>query len=70
MDAATHGPTSPPGELCCELDGLTLPARTVIADDVREGLERLCRYLARPTLASERLSLAEDGRVVYRPRHA
>ena len=31
----------------------------------RDGLERLCRYLARPPLATERLSLAEDGRVVY-----
>jgi hypothetical protein len=29
------------------------------------GRERLCRYLARPPIASERLSLAEDGRVVY-----
>ena len=30
-----------------------------------EGLERLARYLARPPLASERLSLAADERVVY-----
>ena len=38
------------------LDGLT-------AD--RDGLERLSRYLARPPLTTERLSLAPDGRVVY-----
>ncbi|MHC4514102.1 MAG: transposase [Planctomycetota bacterium] len=31
----------------------------------RVGLERLCRYLTRPPLATERLSLQEDGRVRY-----
>ncbi|MFQ5472505.1 MAG: transposase [Dehalococcoidia bacterium] len=28
--------------------------------------ERLCRYAARPPLALERLSLTEDGRVLYK----
>ena len=31
----------------------------------REGLERLCRHIARPPLKVERLSLAPDGRVIY-----
>ncbi|WP_158629025.1 transposase [Corallococcus sp. AB030] len=32
----------------------------------RQGLERRCRYGARGTLALERLSRAEDGRIAYR----
>jgi hypothetical protein len=58
-----------PGALCSAVDGFTLHARTVIAGDDRDALERLCRYTARPPIASERLSLAEDGRVVYRLHH-
>ena len=34
----------------------------------RERLEHLCRYVARPPLSTERLSLAPDGKVVYRLR--
>jgi hypothetical protein len=59
-----------PGALCSEIDGFTLHARTVIDADDRDGLERLARYIARPPIAAERLSLREDGRVVYRLRHA
>jgi hypothetical protein len=29
-------------------------------------LERLCRYAGRPALATERLSLLPDGRLLYR----
>jgi hypothetical protein len=54
-----------PGELCCDIDGFSLHAKVEIAAHDRDGLERLCRYLARPPIASERLTLAEDGRVVY-----
>jgi len=31
----------------------------------RERLEHLCRYVARPAIATTRLALAADGRVVY-----
>ena len=34
----------------------------------RERLERLCRYICRPPFATDRLSLARDGSVVYRFR--
>ncbi|NOT30112.1 MAG: IS91 family transposase [Planctomycetes bacterium] len=54
-----------PGELCCHIDGFSLHAKVEIAAHDRDGLERLCRYLARPPLATERLSIAKDGRVVY-----
>ena len=40
---------------------------TVRAGD-REGLERLCRYGARPCFSLERLSVLADGRVAYRLR--
>jgi hypothetical protein len=33
------------------------------------GLENLCRYVARPAAATERLSRLPDGRVLYRLRH-
>ena len=36
----------------------------------REGLERLCRYVARPAIATERLSELPDGRIAYDLRHA
>jgi hypothetical protein len=31
----------------------------------RKRLERLCRYIARPAIATERLSECEDGRIEY-----
>ena len=42
---------------------VSLPARA------RRQLERLCRYVARPAIATERLSLLLDGRVMYELRH-
>jgi hypothetical protein len=35
----------------------------------RRQLEKLCRYAARPPIATERLSILPDGRVLYRLRH-
>jgi hypothetical protein len=54
-----------PGELCCDIAGFSLHAKVAIEAHDRNGLERLCRYLARPPIAAERLSLAPDGRVIY-----
>ena len=36
----------------------------------RDSLERLCRYIARPALSNERLSVNDRGQVVYRLKHA
>lgn len=33
------------------------------------SFEHLCRYVARPAVATERLSVLPDGRVAYRLRH-
>jgi hypothetical protein len=61
-------PLSLPGELCASLGGLSLHAKVALEADDHEGRERLARYLLRPPIASERLSLSEHGRVVYRLR--
>jgi hypothetical protein len=61
-------PLSLPGELCASLEGFSLHAKVALEADDHAGRERLARYLARPPIASERLSMAEDGRVVYRLR--
>lgn len=61
-------PASLPGELCASFGGLSLHAKVALGADDHEGRERLARYLARPAIASERLSLDEHGRVVYRLR--
>ena len=49
-------------------EGFSLHADTHVAENDRQGLERLCRYGARGPLAEERLSRADDGRYVYRLR--
>jgi len=54
-----------PGELCCDVEGFSLHARIAIEAHERDRLERLCRYMARPPIASGRLSLTPDGKVVY-----
>lgn len=52
-----------PGSLCAANGGFNLQARVHIAADERDRLERLCRYISRPPIASERLSLEAHGRV-------
>jgi hypothetical protein len=48
-------------------DGFTLHAGVCVPGGPRsrERLEHICRYAARPALASERLSGLDDGRVAY-----
>lgn len=48
--------------------GGRLHAKVAVDGHDRTGLERLCRYITRPAIASERLSIDSDGRVVYRLR--
>ncbi|MFN2378172.1 MAG: transposase [Candidatus Binatia bacterium] len=51
------------------LGGFSLHAGVAMAAGDRGGLERLCRYVARPPLAEQRLEELADGRIVYRLRH-
>ncbi len=48
---------------CAACDGFTLHGGTAVGRRDREGLERLCRYIARPPLASDRIEVLPDGRV-------
>jgi len=52
------------------LDGFSLHAGVRIHENDREGLERLCRYAARPPFALPRLSQGPDGNLLYRMKRA
>ena len=52
-----------PSEPLAEVGGVNVHAKVAFDGRDRPRLERLCRYLARPPLAQERLSLHPDGRV-------
>ncbi|HIN78612.1 MAG TPA: hypothetical protein EYM97_07255 [Gemmatimonadetes bacterium] len=48
---------------CATCDGYTVHAGVVIGARNREGLKRLCRYIARPPLAKDRLRIRPNGSV-------
>jgi hypothetical protein len=56
------------GALCAELDGFSLHARVRTSRGERDRLERLARYVARPALSTERLSLSKQGNVLLHLR--
>jgi catechol 2,3-dioxygenase-like lactoylglutathione lyase family enzyme len=47
-------------------DGFDLDASHVVPAAARARLERLCRYVLRPPVVSERLHLCDDGQVLWR----
>jgi hypothetical protein len=49
--------------LHAHLDGFDLHAAVAVAADDREGLERLARYLLRPSIAQDRIEQLDDGRI-------
>ena len=49
---------------CATIDGFNLHAGVIVPASDRKGLERICRYLARPPLARERLERNSEGDVV------
>jgi hypothetical protein len=51
------------GALCGLSHGFNLQAATRVAANDKDGRERLCRYILRPPLANERLSILDDGDV-------
>ena len=51
---------------CTRYLGFSLHADVRVSGCNRERLEKLIRYAARPAIATERLSLAVDGRVIYK----
>ena len=51
------------------MDGFSLHAGVSIEAHRRGKLEHLCRYIARPSISTDRLTLDERGRILYRLRH-
>jgi hypothetical protein len=51
------------GALCGQSHGFNLQAATRVAANDKPGRERLCRYILRPPLANDRLSILDDGNV-------
>ncbi len=49
--------------------GFSLHAGVAVPANDRRRLERLCWYVGRPPVASERLSELTDGRLLYELRH-
>ena len=58
-----------PSSLLARGAGFSLHAGVAVEADRRGRLEHLCRYITRPPLAAERLSLDEQGRILLRLRH-
>ncbi|MBK8099571.1 MAG: transposase [Planctomycetes bacterium] len=56
-----HGP----GSLCADFDGFSLHAAVRVRQGRPDRLEHLIRYVARPPIAEDRLSILPDGRVAY-----
>jgi hypothetical protein len=54
--------------LCASVQGFSLHAAQAVGAQDREALERLLRYGLRAPFAQERLSVREDGKVIYRLR--
>ena len=65
-DEDAAGSSSP---RCAAVSGFSLHANVCIPAKARRQLENLCRYAGRPAVATERLSLLPDGRLLYRLRH-
>jgi hypothetical protein len=53
------------GPLCLPPRGFSLHAATRIAADNRQGLEQLCRYVARPALAAGRLRIIDPDHLAF-----
>ncbi len=50
-------------------DGFSMNAAVATQSHQRSKLERLCRYVARPPLAMERLSVTDEGKLRYALKH-
>jgi hypothetical protein len=56
---------APSISLLARVAGFSLHAASVCEAHQRSRLERLCRYITRPPIATKRLSVDGRGRVVY-----
>jgi hypothetical protein len=58
------------GKRCVEVAGFNVHANVRVGAKDRDGLEHLCRYLARPPIANDRLQELPDGRLALRFKQA
>jgi len=58
------------GKRCAEVAGFNVHANVRVGASDRDGLEHLCRYLARPPIANGRLRELPDGRLALRFKQA
>jgi hypothetical protein len=58
------------GKRCAEVAGFNVHANVRVSTNDRDGLEHLCRYLARPPIANDRLQELPDGRLALRFKQA
>lgn len=56
--------------LCADINGFSLHAAARCAADDRDALEQLCRYIARPALANERVQTNAAGQMVLKLKTA
>ena len=54
------------GRRCAAVEGFSLHANVRVAANDRDGLEHLARYLARPPVATDRLTRLPDGSLAFR----
>jgi hypothetical protein len=55
-----------PAKLCANADGFNLHAGVRCDANDRQGIEQLCRYITRPAISNERLSVYREGNVVLK----
>lgn len=58
-------PEEPFGDTVGKVAGFSLHAGVAARADERKKLERLCRYISRPAVSEQRLSLAPNGNIRY-----
>ena len=58
------------GTKCASINGFNLQAATFVGALHRRGLEELVAYMARPPLATDRLSVKEDGDLIYKMKRS
>ena len=64
--APRHPGSRESSALCANAHGFSLHAGVRCAADDRQGLEQLCRYITRPAISNERLSVNRAGQVVLK----
>jgi hypothetical protein len=58
------------GKRCAEVNGFNHHANVRLGANDRDGIEQLCRYLARPPISEHRLQELPDGRIALRLKNA